>query len=79
MHSKTGRSWKGNLLLVIALLMGLGASQGREFARAHWKNLEMMARINDFEWLDSVYREIAARVAGESPFTANDILPSSQG
>ena len=29
MHSKTGRSWKGNLLLVIALLMGLGASQGR--------------------------------------------------
>jgi outer membrane protein len=29
MQSVTGRSWKGNLLLVVALLVGLGASQVR--------------------------------------------------
>lgn len=39
----------------------MGAKQGREFAQQNWQNLEAMSQINDFDWLDSVFKNANAK------------------
>jgi hypothetical protein len=53
----------------------LGARQGREFARAHWQNLEAMAQINDFDWLDSIFKRATDNTGTSS---AENILLTNQ-
>ncbi len=35
----------------------LGAKQGQEFALKNWKNLQALAQINDFQWLNSLFQQ----------------------
>lgn len=56
----------------------LGAKQGREFAQGHWQNLEAMAQINDFDWLDSIFKGAIAQTEPTLPeniLLANQTLP----
>ncbi len=56
----------------------LGANQGREFAQAHWQNLEAMAQINDFDWLDSIFKSATEHTLAqqsENIILTNQTLP----
>jgi len=56
----------------------LGARQGRAFSQSNWQDLEAMAQINDFEWLDSLFQrssEAASAATLENILLTNQALP----
>jgi hypothetical protein len=53
----------------------MGAKQGRDFAKSHWQDLETMAQINDFDWLDSIFKGSFDASLAENFLLTNQTLP----